>query len=66
MSGINIARLQRELGFLSRSDRKAAIERLQQLVREASFELAAGASYEMECCPRCGGLDFIKKGKSPT
>ena len=65
MSGINIARLERELGFLSRTDRKAAIEQLQQLVREVSFDLAAGASHEVECCPRCGSIDFIKKGKSP-
>ena len=64
MSGINIARLERELGVLSRSDRKAAIEQLQQLVREVSFDLAAGAPQEVECCPRCGGLDFIKKGKA--
>ena len=66
MSGINIARLERELGFLSRTDRKAAIEQLQQLVREVSFDLAAGVPQDVECCPRCGGLDFIKKGKSPT
>ena len=64
MSGINIARLERELGFLSRSERKAAIEQLQQLVREVSFDLAAGTPQDVECCPRCGGLDFIKKGKS--
>ena len=66
MSGINIAHLERELGSLSRTDRKAAIEQLQQFVREAFFDLAAGSPQEVECCPRCGGLDFVKKGKSPT
>lgn len=64
MSGFNIATVERKLGALSRSERKAAIEQLQQLVREVSFDLAAGNNKEVECCPRCGSLDFIKKGKS--
>lgn len=64
MSGFNIAAVERKLGALSRSERKAAIEQLQQFVREVSFDLAAGNNKEVECCPRCGSLDFIKKGKS--
>ena len=64
MSGFNIATVERKLVALSRSERKAAIEQLQQLVREISFDLAAGVSHEVGCCPRCGGLEFIKKGKS--
>ena len=64
MSGFNIAAVERKLGALSRSERKAAIEQLQQLVREVAFDLAADTPKDVECCPRCGGLDFIKKGKA--
>ena len=64
MSGINIARLEQELGGLTRSERKAAIEMLQRLVREVSFDLATDRSKSVECCPRCASIDFIKKGRA--
>lgn len=62
MSGFNIATVERKLGTLSHSEHKGAIEQLQQLVREVSFDLTADSNKEIEYCPRCDGLDFIKKG----
>ena len=52
------------LAKLSKSERRRAIESVRDIIRAAMFDDAAGSSYEIERCPRCGSVAIVKKGKS--
>ena len=47
----------KNMANLSKTERRRAI-------RAAAFDDAAGSSYEVECCPRCGSVAIVKKGKA--
>ena len=49
---------------LSRTERRRAIESVRDVIRAAAFDDAAGSTYEVECCPLCGSVAIVKKGKS--
>ena len=52
------------LSRLSKSERRRAIESVRDVIRAAMFDDAAGTSYEIQRCPRCGSVAIVKKGKS--
>ena len=59
-----IASFKRDMASLSRMERRRAIESVRDVIRAAMFDDAAGSDYEVECCPRCGSVAIVKKGKS--
>lgn len=48
---------------LSKTERRRAIESVRDVIRAVMFDDAAGSTYEVECCPRCGSVTIVKKGK---
>ena len=52
------------LSRLSKSERRRAIESVRDVIRAAMLDDAAGTSYEIQRCPRCGSVAIVKKGKS--
>ena len=44
----------RNMAKLSRAERRRAIESVRDVIRAAAFDDAAGSTYEVERCPRCG------------
>ncbi len=52
------------MGKLSASERRRAIESVQGVIRAALFDDAAGHGNEPMCCPRCGSVDFVGKGRA--
>ena len=49
---------------LSRAERQRAIESVQGVIRAALFDDSAGEQQGPRCCPRCGSVAFVKKGRS--
>lgn len=56
--------LKKNMAKLSKSERRRAIESVRDVIRAAMFDDAVGSTYEVECCPRCGSIAIVKKGKS--
>ena len=56
--------LKKNMAKLSKSERRRAIESVRDVIRAAMFDDAAGTSYEIQRCPRCGSVAIVKKGKS--
>ena len=54
----------KNMANLSKTERRRAIESVRDVIRAAAFDAAAGSSYEVECCPRCGSVAIVKKGKA--
>lgn len=54
----------KNMANLSKTERRRAIESVRDVIRAAMFDDAAGSSYEVECCPRCGSVAIVKKGKA--
>ena len=54
----------KNMANLSKTERRRAIESVRDVIRAAAFDDAAGSSYEVECCPRCGSVAIVKKGKA--
>lgn len=54
----------KNMANLSKTERRRAIESVRDVIRAAMFDDAAGSDYEIECCPRCGSVAIVKKGKS--
>lgn len=56
--------LKRGLGSMRETERRKAIEAVRDVLRAALFDCAAGSPHRVECCPRCGSIAVVKKGKS--
>lgn len=54
----------KNMASLSKTERRRAIESVRDVIRAALFDDATGSTYEVECCPRCGSVAIVKKGKS--
>ena len=54
----------KNMASLSKTERRRAIESVRDVIRAAMLDDAAGSAYEVECCPRCGSVAIVKKGKS--
>lgn len=54
----------KNMADLSKSERRRAIESVKDVIRAVMFDDAAGYSHEVECCPRCGSVAIVKKGRS--
>ena len=54
----------KNMANLSKTERRRAIESVRDVIRAAMFDDAVGSTYEVECCPRCGSIAIVKKGKS--
>lgn len=54
----------KNMANLSKTERRRAIESVRDVIRAAMFDDAVGSTYEVECCPRCGSIVIVKKGKS--
>lgn len=54
----------KDIVSLSIIERRRAIESFRDVICEAAFDDTAGSAYEVECCPRCGSVAIVKKGKA--
>ena len=59
-----VLNFKKDISSLSRTERRRAIESVRDVIRAAAFDDAAGSTYEVERCPRCGSAAVVKKGKS--
>lgn len=59
-----VVTFKRNMAKLSKTERRRAIESVKDVIRATLFDDAVGSDYEVECCPRCGSVAIVKKGKS--
>lgn len=48
---------------MSATERRRAIEAVRGVIRAALFDDASAGACEVSCCPRCGSIAIVKKGR---
>lgn len=48
---------------MSATERRRAIEAVRGVIRAALFDDASTGDCEVSCCPRCGSIAIVKKGR---
>ncbi len=57
--------VKRELQGMGRAERQLTIEKLKAVLLDSMYQTEVEcAPYEVKCCPRCGCVEVVKKGKA--
>ena len=59
-----VTTFKRNMAKLNKTERRRAIESVRDVIRAAMFEDSSGSDHGVQCCPRCGSVAIVKKGKS--